>query len=114
MTIRVICLMGLAVLQLSPATVEARDEVGPAVSGEVVASGRGTCPSGSRHVGAGYCRSLDGRHFMPSRNGSCPSGSHHAGAGFCRASEAGVMFVPALKGSCPSGMHHSGAGYCRT
>lgn len=109
----IIGLAGMAWLQFSAVEVYAFEDGAPAASTVVVAAQRGACPSGTNHVGAGYCRALDGRHFMPSVRGACPSGSHHVGAGYCRANELTSIFVPAAGGSCPSGMHHVGAGYCR-
>ena len=71
----------------------------------------GSCPSGSNHAGAGYCRS-SGSAYIPSHNGSCPSGTNHAGANYCR-TDGHTTYVREHNGSCPSGTNHVGSGYCR-
>ena len=86
----------------------------PAASSTMVPrSSAGNCPGGTNEVGAGYCQSTDGRHFMPTSGGSCPTGSNNAGADYCQASELGVSFVPTSGGSCPTGSTNAGADYCR-
>ena len=52
------------------------------------------------------------QQMVPARNGSCPSGSSHAGAGYCR-TDGRTEYVPSRGGSCPSGTSHVGAGYCK-
>ncbi len=88
----------------------------PAASSTMVPrSSAGNCPGGTNEVGAGYCQSTDGRHFMPiSSAGNCPGGANNAGADYCRADEIGVSFVPiSSDGNCPSGATNAGADYCR-
>jgi hypothetical protein len=78
----------------------------------IVQSQNGSCPSGSSHVGSGYCRTTSGKGYVLEMRGSCPSGTSHAGAGYC-VTDGRTLYVPENNGSCPSGTSHAGAGYCQ-
>ena len=70
--------------------------------GAMIKARKGSCPTGTRAVGAGYCKnSKPGKrqYFEVEKGKSCPPGSRSAGSGRCR-----VDFVeaaaPDLTGQC--------------
>ena len=70
--------------------------------GAIVKARKGSCPTGTRAIGAGYCKnSKPGKrqYFEVEKGKSCPPGSRSAGSGRCRVDFAEAA-APDLTGQC--------------